>query len=142
MQQHQSIKAEHYLTPAEIEAHLDGVEYIIMAAPTTRDNPTTPIHFTIFLNTTDELPVDIQQAILDKFAQQYKLTNIVDVFSQIDAVAFAKTNLGSVMPMHLFKEDDKKALDHAFMHILDFEADSVDFQEAKTGSTGWSYSYN
>ncbi|MGB6018446.1 MAG: hypothetical protein WBF77_02520 [Sulfurimonadaceae bacterium] len=142
MQTHEAIKTDHYLTPSEIEAHLDGVEYIIMAAPTTRDNARAPIHFTIFLNTTDELPTEIQQAILEKFADQYKLTNIQDVFSQIDAVAFAVTNQETYMPMHLYKEDDKKALDHGFMHILDFEADSVDFGEAKAGSTGWSYSYN
>lgn len=141
-QNHPSLKAEYYLTPAEIKAHLDGVEYIIMAAPTTRDNPRTPIHFTIFLNTTDELPADIQNAVLEKFAEQYKISNVTDLFSQIDAVAFAKTNLDSIMPMHLFKDDDKKTLDHGFMHVIDFEADSDDFNEAKTGSTGWSYSYN
>ena len=142
MQTHEAIRTEHYLTPAEIEAHLDGVEYIIMAAPTTRDNPRTPIHFTIFLNTTDVLPHEIQEAILGKFAEQYKITNIQDVFSQIDAVAFAVTNQDTNMPMHLFKDDDKKNLEHGFMHIIDFEADSVDFGEAKAGSTGWSYSYN
>ena len=40
-----ALQAEKYLSKAEINAHLDGVEYIIMAAPTTRDNPRTPIHF-------------------------------------------------------------------------------------------------
>ena len=137
-----ALQAESYLNPTEIEAHLDGVEYIIMAAPTTRDNPNTPIHFTIFLNTKDALPADVQHAILDKFADQYKITNIYDVFSQLDAVAFAETNLDSVMPMHLFKDETKKELDHTMMHIIDFEGNSEDFGEAKAGSTGWSYSYN
>jgi len=137
-----ALQAENYLTKPEIDAHLDGVEYIIMAAPTTRDNPNTPIHFTIFLNTTDVLPPEIQQAILEKFADQYKITNIYDVFSQIDAVAFAETNLDSVMPMHLFKDETKKELEHTMMHILDFEADAEGFGEVKAGSTGWSYSYD
>lgn len=137
-----ALQAENYLSPAEIETHLEGVEYIIMAAPTTRDNPNTPIHFTIFLNTSDELPVDVQHAILDKFADQYKITNIYDVFSQLDAVAFAETNLDSVMPMHLFKAEDKENLEHTMMHIIDFEGNSADFGEVKAGSTGWSYSYN
>ena len=137
-----ALQAEKYLSKPEIDAHLDGVEYIIMAAPTTRDNPRTPIHFTIFLNTTDELPHEIQEAILGKFAQQYKMTNIVDVFSQLDAVAFAETNLDSVMPMHLFKDETKKELDHTIMHVIDFEADAEGFGEVKAGSTGWSYSYD
>ncbi len=122
-----ALQAENYLNPAEIESHLEGVEYIIMAAPTTRDNPNTPIHFTIFLNTSDELPVDVQHAILDKFADQYKITNIYDIFSQLDAVAFAETNLDSVMPMHLFKAEDKENLEHTMMHIIDFEGNSADF---------------
>ncbi len=137
-----ALQAENYLNPAEIKAHLEGVEYIIMAAPTTRDNPNTPIHFTIFLNTSDELPIDVQHAILDKFADQYKITNIYDVFSQLDAVAFAETNLDSVMPMHLFKAETKQELEHTMMHIIDFEGNSEDFGEVKAGSTGWSYSYN
>jgi len=137
-----ALQAENYLSATEIENHLDGVEYIMMAAPTTRDNPNTPIHFTIFLNTTDVLPTDVQHAILDKFAMQYKISNIYDVFSQIDAVAFAETNLDSVMPMHLFKDDDKKELEHTMMHIIDFEANAEEFGEVKAGSTGWSYSYN
>jgi len=142
MQKHEALKTQRYLNKAEIAAHLNGVEYIIMAAPSTRQDAKAPIHFTIFLNTTDILPQEVQQAILEKFAAQYKLFNISDVFSQIDAVAFAITNQETPMPMHLFKADDKKALEHGFMHILDFEADSNDFKEAKSGSTGWSYSYN
>jgi hypothetical protein len=142
MQKHEALKTQRYFGKAEIEAHLKGVEYIIMAAPTTRDNAQAPIHFTIFLNTVDPLPAEIQQAILEKFATQYKLFNISDVFSQVDAVAFAVTNQETPMPMHLYKDADKKELPHSFMHIIDFEADSVDFKEAKSGSTGWSYSYN
>ena len=137
-----ALQAEKYLSLKEIESHLDGVEYIIMAAPTTRDNPRTPIHFTIFLNTQDTLPTEVQHAVLDKFADQYKITNIYDVFSQLDAVAFVETNLDSTMPMHLFKSEDQAELEHTTMHIIDFEADAEGFGEVKAGSTGWSYSYD
>ena len=136
-----ALQAQSYLNQAEIKAHLDGVEYIIMAAPTTRDNPNTPIHFTIFLNTSDAIPHEIQEAIIGKFSQQYKISNIVDVFSQLDAVAFAETNLDSIMPMHLFKDADKGELENTTMHIIDFEANAEGFGEVKAGSTGWSYSY-
>lgn len=142
MQTHEALKTKRYFEREEIENHLNGVEYIIMAAPTTLDDAKAPIHITIFLNTTEILPREIQEAIIDKFADQYKLFNISDVFSQIDAVAFALTNQETPMPMHLFREEDKKELPHSFMHIIDFQADSPDFQEAKAGSTGWSYSYN
>jgi len=137
-----ALQAENYLDASGIKDHLEGVEYIIMAAPTTRENPNTPIHFTIFLNTQDELSTDIQHAVLDKFADQYKMRNIYDVFSQLDAVAFAETNLDSIMPMHLFKDETKSELEHTMMHIIDFEADAEGFGEVKAGSTGWSYSYD
>lgn len=142
MQTHEALKTQRYFEKEEIAAHLDGVEYIIMAAPTTLDDAKAPIHITIFLNTTEQLPMDIQQAIIEKFATQYKLFNISDVFSQVDAVAFAITNQETPMPMHLFRDEDKKELPHGFMHIIDFQADSPNFDEAKNGSTGWSYSYN
>lgn len=142
MQTHEALKTQRYFDKAEIAAHLEGVEYIIMAAPSTRQDAQAPIHITIFLNTTDDLPPQIQQAVLEKFAAQYKLFNISDIFSQIDAVAFAVTDQDTPMPMHLFKDEDKKNLPHGLMHIIDFEADSEDFKEAKSGSTGWSYSYN
>ncbi|MCJ7764772.1 MAG: hypothetical protein MUP09_02405, partial [Thiovulaceae bacterium] len=115
MQKHEALKTQRYFEKAEIETHLKGVEYIIMAAPTTRDNAQAPIHFTIFLNTRETLAPEIQQAVLEKFATQYKLSNISDIFSQIDAVAFAVTNQETPMPMHLFKESDKKELPHTLM---------------------------
>ena len=142
-QEHKSLNTKRHLSPPEIQAHLKGVEYIIMAAPATRSDKKAPIHFTIFLNTTDRLPEEIQTDVLEKFAEQYKITDIHDLFSQLDAVAFSLTTQETPMPLHLFKQEDKKALPHGTMHIMDFEGDSTEFNEAKEQDlTGWSYSYN
>ncbi len=137
----EAIKANKYMTKEEITAHLDGVEYIIMAAPNTQNNPKSPIHFTIFLNTSDDIPKDVQHQIIDKFAKQYNISNLANMFSQLDDVAFALTNQETPMPMHIFKEEDKSSFESVKLHIIDFLADSDNFQEPKQGQTGWSYSY-
>lgn len=137
-----SIKAEKHMSKQEIIAHLEGVEYIIMAAPNTQEMPQAPIHFTIFLNTSDAIPKDIQKQIIDKFATQYAITNIRDLFSQLDDVAFAITNQETPMPMHLYTPDEKKSLPSVKLHVIDFLADAKEFSEVKQGQTGWSYSYN
>lgn len=142
MQKIEALQVNKYLTQMEIESHLLGVEYIIMAAPSVRENPKYPIHFTIFLNTKDILTQDIKDAILDKFCEQYKITSIVDQLSELSAVAFALTSNETPMPLHLFKEDDRKVLQHTYMHVIDFEGNSSEFKEPKDGLTGWSYSYN
>ncbi len=142
-QEHPSLNTKRHLSPGEIQTHLEGVEYIIMAAPATRNDRKAPIHFTIFLNTTDRLPEEVQTAVLEKFAEQYSITEIHDLFSQLDAVAFSMTTQDTPMPLHLFKAEDKRALPHGTMYIMDFEGDSDEFKEAKEQDlTGWSYSYN
>ncbi len=139
----EALKAEKYLSPAEIESHLDGVEYIIMAAPAVRDGAKGPIHFTLFLNTKDPLPPEIQPAVLDKFAAQYGITGISDLFSQLDRVAFAETSQQTPMPLHLYTMQEKAALPSTVMYVMDFEGDSDNFPEVKERQlTGWTYSYN
>lgn len=139
---HDLIKAESYMSPPDIHHHLENVEFIVLAAPSTRDDARGPIHFTLFLNTTDALPDDIQQAILAKFSAEQGITGIADLFSQVDDVAFARTAHDAPMPMHLFKPDDKKALPHVKMFVMDFEADSDRFPEVKNRQlTGWTYAY-
>lgn len=136
------LKAQKHLSQNEIEAHLEGVEYIVMAAPSVRDNAKAPLHITLFLNTKDNLPPDIQKAVLDKFADQYGLRDISDLFSQPDQVAFAVTSMDSPMPMHLFSAEEKNQLPSTTMFVMDFEADSDNFPEVKKDQlTGWSYAY-
>jgi len=142
MQQPRALKTEKYLSPAEIAAHLEGVEYIIMAAPSVREGAKAPIHVTLFLNTQETLPPKIREAVLDKFAEQYGLRSISDLFSQPDLVAFAVTAQESPMPLHLFNPEEKMRLPSTVMFVMDFEADSDNFPEVKEKQlTGWTYAY-
>jgi hypothetical protein len=135
------IKVQRYLDKDEIKKHLEKVEFIIMAAPSTRQNPKYPIHFTIFLNTQDDIPFDIQDKILDKFCAEHDITVTHDVLQSLGNVAFADVGYDTIMPQYLFKDEDASSLEHTKMHIIDFEADALGFKEPKEGQTGWSYSY-
>jgi hypothetical protein len=138
-----AIKTEHYLSKEEIAKHLKNVEYIIMAAPAPEHFKETPIHFTIFLNTDEKIPQEIQKAILDKFRQEHKIEEPAELMSQIMPVGFAiSTAQDTPMPMLLVKPEDQKSIPYAVMHVMDFLADSQEFSEAKEKDlTGWSYSY-
>jgi len=138
----EAIKVQKFLSSEEVTTHLEGVEYIILAKPSTRENPKHPIHFTIFLNTQDDLPNEVSDAVFEKFAQQYKISAVIDMLRGLEPVAFAKTNEDALMPMHLYQEEDAKNIGHGTMYIYDFEANAQDFKEPKDGLTGWTYSYN
>ena len=138
-----AIKTEQYFDPIEIKNHLKNVEYIIMAAPGPAQFKETPIHFTIFLNTEDNLPQEIQKDILDKFLLENKINNPTKVMSQLMPVGFANSAQDTPMPILLVDPKDQRSIDHAVMFVMDFLADSEEFYEAKEHSlTGWSYSYN
>jgi hypothetical protein len=141
--QAQAIKTERYLSLEDIQKHLQNVEYIIMAAPAPEKFTKTPIHFTIFLNTADAIPQDIQTAILEKFTDEHKIGEPTELLSQIMPVGFAvSTAQDTPMPMLLVKPEDQRSIPHVPMHVMDFLADSDEFYEAKEKSlTGWSYSY-
>ena len=141
--QAQSIKTEKYLSKDEIEKHLQNVEYIIMAAPAPDHFKDTPIHFTIFLNTAEQIPKDIQEAILDKFRAEHGIKEPAELMSQLMPVGFAISNAQDTpMPMLLVKPEDQRSIPNVPMHVMDFLADSDNFDEAKKDSlTGWSYSY-
>jgi len=138
-----AIKTERYLSKEDIQKHLQNVEYIIMAAPAPEHFKDTPIHFTIFLNTVDQIPADIQKAILDKFRDEHKIGEPQELMSQLMPVGFAVNNAQDTpMPMLLVKPEDQRSIPHTVMHVMDFLADSDAFDEAKEKNlTGWSYSY-
>jgi hypothetical protein len=138
-----AIKTERYLSQEDIKKHLNNVEYIIMAAPAPEYFKDTPIHFTIFLNTSDNLPSEIQTAILDKFRKENSIKEPAELMSQLMPVGFAISNAQDTpMPMLLVKPEDQKTIPYTIMHVMDFLADSDQFLEAKEKSlTGWSYSY-
>ena len=139
----QAINTDTYLELDEIPAHLKNVEYIIMATPAPSHFKETPIHFTIFLNTQDNFPQDIKDAILDKFCDENSITNPSEVMSQLMPVGFGKSVQETPMPILLVKPEDQQSIPYAVMHVIDFLADSDKFFEAKNEAlTGWSYSYN
>ncbi|NCO01712.1 MAG: hypothetical protein GW906_07760 [Epsilonproteobacteria bacterium] len=141
----QAIKTDKYLDPLEIIKHLENVEYILMAAPAPDHFKQTPIHFTIFLNTSDVLPEEVQEAVLAKFLQEQSIGEPSELMSQLMPVGFAISNAQDTppMPMLLVKPEDQQRIPYSVMHVLDFLADSNEFSQAKEFSlTGWSYSYN
>jgi len=141
--QQKAIKTEKYLTQEEIKKHLQNVEYIIMATPAPEHFKATPIHFTIFLNTADTIPQDIQEAILEKFRAEHNIKEPAELLSQIMPVGFALSSAQETpMPMLLVKPEDQRSIPHTPMHVMDFLADSDAFNEAKEKHlTGWSYAY-
>ncbi len=138
-----AIRTTRYLNKSEIKEHLKGVEFIIMAAPSPEKFKETPIHFTIFLNTSDNLPKDIIDAVLDKFLDENGIRNPIEVMSQIMPVGFSEGSHDTLMPLLLIKKEDMMNIPSLPMFVFDFLADSDNFYEAKEKSlTGWSYSYN
>ena len=138
-----AIKTLKYLSIPEIKKHLDKVEYIIMAAPAPEHFKNTPIHFTLFLNTSEELPKDIQEAIFNKFLNENGIKNPAEIMSKLMPVGFSEGSHETFMPLLLIKEEDMRNIPNVPMFVIDFLADSENFNEAKDKSlTGWSYSYS
>lgn len=138
-----AIKSLEYLDVDAIDKYLEGVEYIIMAAPSPEHFKESPIHFTIFLNTTQNFPQEIQEAIFGKFLIENSITNPQEIMSQLMPVGFSSGVHETHMPLLLIKREDVSSIPHKTMFVLDFLADSDNFNETKENSlTGWSYSYN
>ena len=138
-----AINTDKYFDPIEISKHLENVEYIVMAAAAPSHFKETPIHFTIFLNTSENLPKDVQDAVLDKFLKELEIRNPAELMSQVMPVGFSMSAQDTPMPLLLVKREDQASIPHAPMFVMDFLADSDKFFEAKEHKlTGWSYSYN
>ncbi len=131
-----------YLSKNEIEKHLENVEYIIMAAPSMMAAPELPLHFSIFLNTSDSIPEEIKEQLLAKFCQEYAITKTSHVLSNLERIAFARTSQETPMPRHIIDPAEANTIPWTLLHIIDFLGESEGFKEAKDGLSGWSYSYN
>lgn len=141
--EYKAIQTKEYLTNIEIEDHLENVEFIILAAPAPDKYSDTPIHFSLFLNTSKPLPKEIETAVLAKFLTDHKITEPKELLARLMPVGFATTSQDTIMPMLLIKPEDKMSIPHIPMFVYDFLADSKEFVEVKEKSlTGWSYSYN
>lgn len=141
MQEMKPLNIQSYLSYNEIEKLLEGVEYIMMAAPSLVKND-HPIHFSIILNTSDPIPEEIKPMILEKFSQEHRITATSHILSNLERIAFAMTPQETPMPRHLIDDAEANTIPWKLLHIIDFLGDSDDFQEAKDGLSGWSYSYN
>jgi hypothetical protein len=142
-EQYRAIKTNQYLSVEEIQKLLDGVEYVILAAPAPDHFKDTPVHLSIFLNTQERFTQDIKDMIFDKFCQDYKITSSAEVMSQIMPVGFATTAHETPMPLLLIKPEDQHSIPHIPLHVIDFLAASDEFEEVVVKSlTGWSYVRN
>lgn len=140
--QHEAIKTLRYLDTDEINKQLQGVAYIIMASPAPEQFTQTPIHFTLFLNTSHALPDGIKEAVFEKFLKDEAIFNPKEVLAAVMPVGFSEGVHETHMPMLLVKNEDRNAIPHTPMFVFDFLADSNNFTEAKEKSlTGWSYIY-
>jgi len=138
-----AIVTDKYFDTLEISNHLKNVEYIIMAAPAPEQFKKTPIQFTIFLNTQDRLPQDVQEAVFGKFLEENGIKNPDKIMSQLMPVGFSMSQQDTAMPLLLVKKEDQTSIPNIPMHVYDFLADSDNFFEAKQEKlTGWTYSYN
>ena len=138
-----AIKTDTYYSIQDIEKNLQNVEYILMATPAPSHFKETPIHFTIFLNTSEELPQEIKGAVLDKFVEDNAITNPQEVMSQLMPVGFSMSAQDTAMPILLVKPEDQRSIPFVPMHVMDFLGDSSNYEEVKLHSlTGWSYAYN
>ena len=139
----QSIATEKYLDVIEIHSHLKNVEYIIMAASAPDAFPNTPIHFSIFLNTSDDIPQEVQKDIFDKFLQNEGINNPAEIMIRVMPVGFSKGAQDTPMPLLIVRQEDMNAIPNSPMLVMDFLADSDNFYEAKVEKlTGWTYSYS
>ncbi|MDQ1263877.1 MAG: hypothetical protein QG559_878 [Campylobacterota bacterium] len=132
-----------YLSIQEMQEYLQNVEYIIMAAPAPEKFGETPIHFTIFLNTSENLPKEIAQSVLDKFLKENSISKPSELLSRLMPVGLAKSTQETYMPLLIVKQEDMVQIPHLSMFVMDFLADSSSFEEVKKNHlTGWTYSYN
>ncbi len=133
-----SIEIKGYLNHSEIDALLDGVEYIVSVAPSMMANE-LPLHFSIFLNTTEEIPPQYKDAVFDKFCQELRVSESSHLLSTLAPIAFAITAQESPMPRYLIDPNEAMQIPHKKLHLIDFLGDSEQFPQAKDGLSGWSY---
>jgi hypothetical protein len=143
MQAYPAIKVEDYLHLETVEKNLENVSYIIFVAPVTGEN-LPALHVTLFFNTKEKIPNEIAVQIFDKFCNDFEMKNIQKTLSDLLPVGFAKTSVHETpMPMLLVKQQERMSIPNRPMYVIDFLADSSQFQEAQTRElTGWSYVYD
>jgi hypothetical protein len=141
MQEVKPLKVHSYLSQSQIKAQLEGVEFIMMAAPSLMAPPVLPIHFTIILNTEGPIPEEFKPHIIEKFCREHGITATSDLIFEPARIAFAQTAQETPMPRHLLDPAEANTIPWVALQIIDFLGDAEGFKEAKDGLSGWSYSY-
>lgn len=131
-----------YLSHNEIQTLLENVDFIVMASPSLQSERDPSLHFTFILNTAELIPDAIKSQLLEKFCFDYNITDVKHVLNNRERIAFAMTAQETPMPHHLVDDAQANTIPWSLLHIIDFLGESEDFQEAKDGLSGWSYSYN
>lgn len=131
------LKNERWLDIIEIQNTLEGISHIVMAAPTGYKDREDLVHFSLFLNTQDDLPADIARNVMEKFAFDNQISDIDHITHDLADIAFAVTNKETPMPIHIEEKDEGTTTTQ--MYLIDFTGRSPLFEEAAKGMTGWSY---
>jgi hypothetical protein len=131
-----------YLSHSEIQTLLENVDFIVMASPSLQSERDPSLHFTFILNTAELIPDAVKSQLLEKFCFDYNITDMKHVLNNRERIAFAMTAQDTPMPQHIVDDAQANTIPLSLLHIIDFLGESEDFQEAKDGLSGWSYSYN
>lgn len=132
------LKNKRWLDAIELRTNLDGVEYIIMVSPAEDEKSSNLTHFTLFLNTKDDLPESIAELILNKFIKDHEIKNAKKIYTGLSKIAFAITEQETPMPIIA---GDNEA-DSINMFVIEFTGTSNTYKKTANGYTGWSYIRN
>lgn len=129
------LKNKRWLDIIELRTNLDGVEYIIMASPAEDQKNRNLTHFTLFLNTKDNLPESIAELILNKFIKDHEIKNAKKIYTGLSKVAFAITEQETPMPI-IAANNEANSIN---MFVIEFTGASDTYKKTADGYTGWSY---
>lgn len=139
----EAIKSIRYLEHSEILQNLEGVEYIVFVEPSPSEFIDTPLHFTLFLNTSQELPSHIVKLVVDKFIKQHSIFNPQKMLASLMSVGFSVGTQQKHMPLLITKPEELSQIPHISLFVIDFVANSQMFDDVKSkGISGWSYVLN
>lgn len=106
-----------------------------MASPAEDQKNRNLTHFTLFLNTKDNLPESIAELILNKFIKDHEIKNAKKIYTGLSKVAFAITEQETPMPI-IAANNEANSIN---MFVIEFTGASDTYKKTADGYTGWSY---
>jgi hypothetical protein len=133
------LKNNRWCTKKEIDALLEGYQYIIMGEPANQD--ATHIFFTLFLNTDENLPKEIIEPIVQKQAELSNITDVAEISGELSVVGFSDVGRDTELPIDISHMGTKEIneIEHVNLFIIQFEGNSNNFAKVYEGFSGWSY---